>query len=402
MAKLMELQVSSETFGNFVRKREADPRCAKLKLRDWMLTIVQRCPRYLLLLKDLIGCTDHEDPEYASLIAAHSQLSKGVGRPIVSECISDSCDAVTISLDTSVHTHAQTLELLALQRNTYNLPIQFVTPGRALLRRGTLMQLDNSSILKEREFLLFSDCLVWLANDRMIEAEWLRKHDTSDLAAPGKLRKGTPGKRPEFKRTRSKSENEVQDAVRNRNRQAPPSAFKGSPNIVSGLEERWWYKGKVDLVDAEVVLSATRERGDERRFDVLNPEMSFSLYADCESSRDDWVEDMRGAKASLMISLNVMHPNSTLTSSASTNHIRRSLQALPYQPDDGENESQLRRGKVDHFVPAVWVPDGKTSSCMRCGRAFSWRRRRHHCRLCGRCVCAGCSNRVSEPFETCL
>ena len=78
MAKLLELQVSNERFGDFVREREVAPKCAKLKLRDWMLTIVQRCPRYLLLLKDLIGCTDPEDPEYASLVAAHSQLSKGM------------------------------------------------------------------------------------------------------------------------------------------------------------------------------------------------------------------------------------------------------------------------------------------------------------------------------------
>ena len=77
MAKLLELQASNERFGQFVQDREGDPRCARLKLRDWMLTIVQRCPRYLLLLKDLIGVTDHEDPEYASLVVAHSQLSKG-------------------------------------------------------------------------------------------------------------------------------------------------------------------------------------------------------------------------------------------------------------------------------------------------------------------------------------
>jgi FYVE/RhoGEF/PH domain-containing protein 5/6 len=54
-----------------------------------------------------------------------------------------------------------------------------------------------------------------------------------------------------------------------------------------------------------------------------------------------------------------------------------------------------RRRKVEHWVPPVWIPDSKTSSCMRCGRMFGWRRRRHHCRLCGRCVCAACSGRVS-------
>jgi len=103
-----------------------------------------------------------------------------------------------------------------------------------------------------------------------------------------------------------------------------------------------------------------------------------------------------------MAILTVMNPNSTLTSSASTNHLRRTLQALPHLPEDDDKNPP--RGKVEHFVPAIWIPDGKTDTCMRCGRPFGWRRRRHHCRLCGRCVCGSCSgkvqpNAVSQPDE---
>ena len=63
--------------------------------------------------------------------------------------------------------------------------------------------------------------------------------------------------------------------------------------------------------------------------------------------------------------------------------------------DKGEEGGMGRRRKVDHWVPAIWIPDEKTSACMRCGRPFGWRRRRHHCRLCGRCVCAACSGQAS-------
>lgn len=66
----------SPTFASFLSTQEADPRCGKLKLRDWLLTIVQRCPRYLLLLKDLINCTDSDDPEHGQLIAVHTLVSK--------------------------------------------------------------------------------------------------------------------------------------------------------------------------------------------------------------------------------------------------------------------------------------------------------------------------------------
>jgi FYVE/RhoGEF/PH domain-containing protein 5/6 len=76
MASLGTLQMSRPAFAAFVAKQEASERCGRLKLRDWLLTIVQRCPRYLLLLKDLIGCTDPEDSEHASLTAVHTLVSK--------------------------------------------------------------------------------------------------------------------------------------------------------------------------------------------------------------------------------------------------------------------------------------------------------------------------------------
>lgn len=301
--------------------------------------------------------------------------------------------SVTTSLDTSLQCHAQTLELLSLQRLTYNLPMQLVSPGRTLLRRGALLQLDNSSVLKEREFLLFSDCLIWLANESMIEAEWTRRGGIFHARVPGNNGAGYAEKRPKFKRTRSKSENEIQDLLKPRKVEPPEPTKK--PRQLAGYEERWWFKGKVDLVDIDVVLGLARECGDEQRLDILSPDMSFSLYSNTEDDRDEWVSALRGAKASLLVSLNVMNPNSTLASSSATNHIRKSLQALPYLPEEEEDVAHPKRGKVDYFVPAVWVPDGRTLSCMRCGREFGWRRRRHHCRLCGRCICFKCSEKVS-------
>lgn len=47
----------------------------------------------------------------------------------------------------------------------------------------------------------------------------------------------------------------------------------------SGQEDKWVYKGRVELVDVEVVISPSNEVGDERRLEVLSPEQSFALYA---------------------------------------------------------------------------------------------------------------------------
>jgi hypothetical protein len=191
------------------------------------------------------------------------------------------------------------------------------------------------------------------------------------------------------------------------------------------------YKGKVEVIDIDVTVGSVL--GEEYRFEILNPEESFVVYAgkfttymldgnhflidshaESEHSRDEWVSQIRQAKENLLASLNASNPNSTLTSSSSTNHIRRTLQALPFHPTDDrlgtlkgpptsptkkqskarQKEDEHRRRKIEHWVPPVWIPDGKTNECMRCGKLFGWRRRRHHCRLCGRCVCSACSGRV--------
>jgi hypothetical protein len=53
----------------------------------------------------------------------------------------------------------------------------------------------------------------------------------------------------------------------------PPSIGKRNASI----DEKWVYKGRVDLVDIEVVVGSALE--DNRRFEVLSPGGSFAVYA---------------------------------------------------------------------------------------------------------------------------
>ncbi|KAG6918175.1 hypothetical protein DXG01_016160 [Tephrocybe rancida] len=398
----------SAGFATFLAEQESDSRCGKLKLRDWLLTIVQRCPRYLLLLKDLIGCTDEEDPEHAQLIAVHALVSK-----------------ITLSLNTSLHTHAQTLALLSLQRATPNLPFQLIVPGRTLLKRGSLLQIEGSGQPREREFLLFSDCLIWLAGEEYERAQWKGDWgisrsgwgsgytDTGSSLQPSTPESSSPSKdRPQMQKSRSKSEAELSllkvpsrvtpepelqehsptTPTRPSGKIGPRKSYHPSPNMISRRnpstsgDERWVYKGRAELVDLEVIVTPPREEGEERKFEMLSPEGSFVLYTGTEEDRDDWCSAIRQAKAQLLVSLNATHPNSTLTSSSSTNHLRRSLQALPFPPTDEriatvraskhdvknakgkakhDHEPKERRRKVEHWVPAIWIPDEKTSEWVR-------------------------------------
>ncbi|KAI9066530.1 hypothetical protein FKP32DRAFT_1755889, partial [Trametes sanguinea] len=279
-------------------------------------------------------------------------------------------------------------------RNTVNLPFQLITPGRTFLKRASLLQLEGS-VPKEREFLLFSDCLIWLASadGDIFSDKWSAFASPSGSSTGGGVGSSIGG--GILDRSRSRTGDADADVMKRR-QSLLQLRFSGSPKkkarqASSGVDDRWIYKGHVELVDLEVVVSVPALNTPERGFELLSPHQSFAVYAATDEERDEWITAIRNAKSSLLVSLSVMQLNSTLTSSASNQHLRRTLQALPYAPDD---VAKPRRGKVEHFVPAVWVPDGKTESCMRCGRTFGWRRRRHHCRLCGRCVCGSCSSKT--------
>ncbi len=189
---------------------------------------------------------------------------------------------VTVSLNTSLHTHAQILSLLALQRSTANLPFQLIAPGRTFVKRAPLLHLEGSTP-KERDFLLFSDCLIWLAN--------ADKGDDIDQAYSWDLLRGYDG----VPRPRCKSDAALlspalrtptgeQSSVIKR-KESLLKLLSGSPskkkvrNASSGTEDRWSYKGYLALVDLEVVVPPFAEHGDDHRFEILSPQNSFAVYA---------------------------------------------------------------------------------------------------------------------------
>uniref|UniRef100_UPI00358F64A4 zinc finger FYVE domain-containing protein 9-like n=1 Tax=Myxine glutinosa TaxID=7769 RepID=UPI00358F64A4 len=58
-----------------------------------------------------------------------------------------------------------------------------------------------------------------------------------------------------------------------------------------------------------------------------------------------------------------------------------------------ELEECTSRGAHPGSSAPTWVPDGKARSCMRCEIRFTFTRRRHHCRACGKVFCATCCSR---------
>ena len=191
-----------------------------------------------------------------------------------------------MSLNTSLHTHAQTLSLLALQRNTANLPFQLISPGRTFLKRASLLQLEGSTP-KEREFLLFSDCMIWLASadGDVFSDKWSGSSPYPYSAGPA-----SSSSTPDLLRVLSRSGDDPSpsqllqpDAVKKRQSMLQ-LRLNASPRkkrqASSGVDDKWVYKGHVELVDLEVVVSTpATEDTPQRGFELLSPHQSFAVYA---------------------------------------------------------------------------------------------------------------------------
>ncbi|XP_015268011.1 PREDICTED: lateral signaling target protein 2 homolog isoform X1 [Gekko japonicus] len=52
-------------------------------------------------------------------------------------------------------------------------------------------------------------------------------------------------------------------------------------------------------------------------------------------------------------------------------------------------------GRQDTLEPPEWVPDSTCSHCMACRVPFTFLRRRHHCRSCGKIFCSRCSSHLA-------
>lgn len=66
----------------------------------------------------------------------------------------------------------------------------------------------------------------------------------------------------------------------------------------------------------------------------------------------------------------------------------------------------MRTNSSSHSVPVAvsvgptWQPDEEATHCCRCNATFTLFRRKHHCRRCGKVVCASCS-KYSDKLDPC-
>ncbi|XP_060621623.2 lateral signaling target protein 2 homolog [Anolis sagrei] len=59
------------------------------------------------------------------------------------------------------------------------------------------------------------------------------------------------------------------------------------------------------------------------------------------------------------------------------------------------SNSREGNGREGALGPPEWVPDSTCSHCMACRQPFTFLRRRHHCRSCGKIFCSRCSSHLA-------
>jgi hypothetical protein len=138
-----ELTNKNPKFNQFLQHINAKPGSrGGLNLQTFLLTPVQRIPRYELLLKELIKNTPQDHPDYENLVNGLEMIS-----------------GVAMFNNETLRDHEMMLQILAIQKSLVGLRIDLIVPGRRLLKRGKVMKISRRAH-QIREFILFSDLLV--------------------------------------------------------------------------------------------------------------------------------------------------------------------------------------------------------------------------------------------------
>lgn len=115
-----EMYASNPKFAAFVRMQEEQVRCHRLGLCHWLLTVVQRIPRWTILIENLRKVMD--DPkEHEALGRAHAMSEK-----------------VTENINERLKEQTAVLTLVNLQKAFDGLRRPLVAPARKLVKKGQL------------------------------------------------------------------------------------------------------------------------------------------------------------------------------------------------------------------------------------------------------------------------
>jgi len=131
----------NKRFKASLKEVENDPRLKNMPLSGFLIMPVQRIPRYLLLLKELLKCTPPDHVDYSDLVMAHSKIAE-------------------VALDVNeAERNAQNLNTIYKIQTILGGQVEIVEPHRKLLRHGSVQHVVNGK-KKKSYLILFNDMLL--------------------------------------------------------------------------------------------------------------------------------------------------------------------------------------------------------------------------------------------------
>lgn len=272
-----------------------------LGLQSHLLTIVQRIPRYKLLVGDLLKHTPSGHRDYADLKKAFEMIEQ-----------------VASTINENVRQHEMVMLMLALQRSLTGLTSPLLVPGRSLLRRGTLRKACRKDI-QHRAFFLFTDCIIYArplsGGSASIEAAWNGIARAGGFSAAG-LANGIGG--PWSTPSALNSPRHVPLSVENLSDGHGGRARVSSGNLFSGngifdalqaqQHQQLQFREKYALQDCTVIgvedthnstsnaPASFESGGTPFSFEIRTPDKSFAVYAETADSREAWMTAIRDAR----------------------------------------------------------------------------------------------------------
>ncbi|GAC74718.1 predicted Rho/Rac guanine nucleotide exchange factor [Moesziomyces antarcticus T-34] len=259
-----------------------------------LLTIVQRIPRYKLLVDDLVKSTPESHPDCADIRRASRMIEQ-----------------VASYINENVRQHEMVLTMLGLQKSLQGLTEPLVAPGRSLIKRGTLMKTCRRNI-QPREFFLFTDCLIYASpisgSIESASAAWTMLAQRGGLYASAAEHQQSPT----MGSVSSSAASPIESVLSSPSVAGAPSArarLGSTPEpytplagaIFSLAGHQLQFRAKFGLRDCTVVsVEDSANEGLRHRFEIRTPDKSFAVYAESQASKEAWVNCIREARADHM------------------------------------------------------------------------------------------------------
>jgi hypothetical protein len=136
------LNENQSVLAEFLAQCQQKPVCGKLDLNSFLIMPIQRIPRYVLLLEDLLKHTEENHPDFNSLSQTLITMK-----------------TVANDINESIKEHQNYLKILEIQSKFMNCP-PLVEPHRKYIRDGILIKICRKE-RKRRWFVLFNDILIY-------------------------------------------------------------------------------------------------------------------------------------------------------------------------------------------------------------------------------------------------